>query len=173
MLALSCNLFGVSIVWFAWVRIGRKGQGRAVSCACPDEAARFARQLRCRQASAPTRIGGSLPRGLFGNVGCPRRLRGATGLSLWSPGPQDVSRPAIVSAVAACQAVPRVTPGERASSARVRGLTRQSASRRFAPANMRRARRGVRRLGRARRVPRRGRLPHQPRPRRSPRPAVR
>jgi predicted DNA-binding WGR domain protein len=55
--ALSRDLFGASIVEFAWGRIGTKGQGRAVSFACEDEAARFARQLLRRRASAPKRIG--------------------------------------------------------------------------------------------------------------------
>ena len=51
--ALSQDLFGASIVEFAWGRIGTKGQGRAVSFACADEAARFARHLLRRRASAP------------------------------------------------------------------------------------------------------------------------
>lgn len=51
--ALSQDLFGASIVQFAWGRIGTKGQGRAVSFACADEAARFARHLLRRRASAP------------------------------------------------------------------------------------------------------------------------
>lgn len=55
--ALSRDLFGASIVEFAWGRIGTKGQGRAVSFTCADEAARFARQLLRRRASAPKRIG--------------------------------------------------------------------------------------------------------------------
>ncbi|WP_245829379.1 hypothetical protein [Novosphingobium mathurense] len=37
--------------------MGTKGQGRAVSFACADEAALFARQLLRRRASAPKRIG--------------------------------------------------------------------------------------------------------------------
>ncbi len=55
--ALSRDLFGASIVEFAWGRIGTKGQGRAVSIACEDQASRFSRQLLCRRASAPKRIG--------------------------------------------------------------------------------------------------------------------
>lgn len=55
--ALSRDLFRASIVEFAWSRIGTKGQGRAVSFASEDEAARFARQLLRRRASAPKRIG--------------------------------------------------------------------------------------------------------------------
>ncbi|WP_230487970.1 WGR domain-containing protein [Novosphingobium sp. ES2-1] len=55
--ALSQDLFGASIVDFAWGRIGSRGQGRAVSFASEDEAARFARQLLRRRASAPKRIG--------------------------------------------------------------------------------------------------------------------
>jgi predicted DNA-binding WGR domain protein len=55
--ALSRDLFGTSIVEFAWGRIGTKGQGRAVSFACEQEAACFARQLLRRRASAPKRIG--------------------------------------------------------------------------------------------------------------------
>lgn len=55
--ALSQDLLGASIVKFAWGRIGTKGQGRAVAFACADEAARFARQLLRRRASAPKRIG--------------------------------------------------------------------------------------------------------------------
>lgn len=55
--ALSQDLFGASIVEFAWGRIGTKGQGRAVSFACADEASRFARHLLRRRASAPKRIG--------------------------------------------------------------------------------------------------------------------
>lgn len=55
--ALSRDLFGASIVEFAWGRIGTKGQGRAVSFACENEASRFARQLLHRRASAPKRIG--------------------------------------------------------------------------------------------------------------------
>ncbi|MFC4192980.1 WGR domain-containing protein [Novosphingobium lubricantis] len=49
--------FGASIVQFAWGWIGTKGQGRAVSFACADEAAHFARRLLRRRASAPKRIG--------------------------------------------------------------------------------------------------------------------
>ncbi len=56
-IALSCDLFGASIVEFAWGRIGSRGQGRAVSFASEDEASRFARQLLRRRASAPKRIG--------------------------------------------------------------------------------------------------------------------
>ena len=48
--ALSQDLFGASIVEFAWGRIGTKGQGRAVSFADENEAARFARQLLKRRA---------------------------------------------------------------------------------------------------------------------------
>ena len=55
--ALSRDLFGASTVAFAWGRIGTKGQGRAVSFADEDEAARFACQLLRRRASAPKRIG--------------------------------------------------------------------------------------------------------------------
>jgi predicted DNA-binding WGR domain protein len=55
--AISCDLFGASIVEFAWGRIGTRGQGRAVSFACEDDAARFARQSLRRRASAPKRIG--------------------------------------------------------------------------------------------------------------------
>ena len=55
--ALSRDLYGASIVEFAWGRIGTKGQGRAVSFASEDEASRFARQLLRRRASAPKRIG--------------------------------------------------------------------------------------------------------------------
>ena len=55
--ALSRDLFGVSIVEFAWGRIGTRGQGRAVSFASEDEASRFVRQLLRRRASAPMRIG--------------------------------------------------------------------------------------------------------------------
>ncbi len=54
---LSRDLFGASIVEFAWGRIGTRGQGRAVSFASEDEASRFARQLLRRRASAPKRIG--------------------------------------------------------------------------------------------------------------------
>ena len=54
--ALSRDLFGATLVEFAWGRIGTKGQGRAVSFACADEAARFARQRLRRRASAPKRI---------------------------------------------------------------------------------------------------------------------
>ncbi|MCP5391144.1 MAG: WGR domain-containing protein [Sphingomonadaceae bacterium] len=59
--ALSRDLFGTSIVEFAWGRIGTKGQGRAVSFACEDDAARFARQLLRRRASALERIGAPIP----------------------------------------------------------------------------------------------------------------
>lgn len=55
--ALSRDLFGASIVEFAWGRIGSRGQGRAVSFASEDEGSRFARQLLRRRASAPKRIG--------------------------------------------------------------------------------------------------------------------
>lgn len=55
--AISRDLFGASIVEFAWGRIGSRGQGRAVSFASDDEASRFARQLLRRRASAPKRIG--------------------------------------------------------------------------------------------------------------------
>jgi predicted DNA-binding WGR domain protein len=55
--ALSRDLFGASIVEFAWGRIGTKRQGRAVSFASGDDAARFAGQLLRRRASAPKRIG--------------------------------------------------------------------------------------------------------------------
>lgn len=55
--ALSRDLFGASIVEFAWGRIGTRGQGRAVSFASEDEASRFAHQLLRRRASAPKRIG--------------------------------------------------------------------------------------------------------------------
>jgi len=55
--AVSQDLFGASIVEFAWGRIGTKGQGRAVSFPGADEAARFARQLLRRWAAAPKRIG--------------------------------------------------------------------------------------------------------------------
>lgn len=55
--AVRRDLFGASIVEFAWGRIGTKGQGRAVSFADENEAARFARQLLKRRASAPKRIG--------------------------------------------------------------------------------------------------------------------
>ena len=54
--ALRRDLIGESIVEFAWGRIGTKGQGRAVSFACEDEASHFARQLLRRRASAPKRI---------------------------------------------------------------------------------------------------------------------
>ena len=56
-IALSRDLFGASIVEFAWGRIGSRGQGRAVSFASEDEASRFASQLLRRRASAPKRIG--------------------------------------------------------------------------------------------------------------------
>ena len=56
-IALSRDLFGASIVEFAWGRIGSRGQGRAVSFESEDEASRFARQLLRRRASAPKRIG--------------------------------------------------------------------------------------------------------------------
>ena len=55
--AISRDLFGASIVEFAWGRIGTRGQGRAVSFASEGEASRFARQLLRRRASAPRRIG--------------------------------------------------------------------------------------------------------------------
>lgn len=55
--AIDRDLFGASIVEFAWGRIGSRAQGRAVSFASEDEAARFARQLLRRRASAPKRIG--------------------------------------------------------------------------------------------------------------------
>ena len=55
--ALSRDLFGASIVEFAWGRIGTKGQERAVSFDGDDEASRFASQLLRRRASAPKRIG--------------------------------------------------------------------------------------------------------------------
>lgn len=55
--ALSRDLFGASIVEFAWGRIGTKGQERAVSFNCDDEASCFASQLLRRRASAPKRIG--------------------------------------------------------------------------------------------------------------------
>jgi len=55
--ALSRDLFGASTVEFGWGRIGTKGQRRAVSFAGEDAAARFARQLLRRRASAPKRIG--------------------------------------------------------------------------------------------------------------------
>ena len=46
----AARMAGLGLTWvrigeFAWGRIGTKGQGRAVSFACADEAARFARQL--------------------------------------------------------------------------------------------------------------------------------
>lgn len=55
--AASRDLFGASIVEFAWGRIGTKGQERAVSFDGDDEASRFASQLLRRRASAPKRIG--------------------------------------------------------------------------------------------------------------------
>lgn len=55
--ALSRDLFGASIVEFAWGRIGTKGQGRAVSFDSENEATRFARLPLRRRASAPKRIG--------------------------------------------------------------------------------------------------------------------
>ena len=55
--ALGRDLYGASIVDFAWGRIGTRGQGRAVSFASKDEAWRFARLLLRRRASAPRRIG--------------------------------------------------------------------------------------------------------------------
>ena len=54
---LSRDLFGASIVEFAWGRIGTRGQGRAVSFVSEDEASRFAGHLLRRRASAPKRIG--------------------------------------------------------------------------------------------------------------------
>jgi predicted DNA-binding WGR domain protein len=83
--ALSRDLFGASIVEFAWGRIGTKGQGRAVSFASEDEASRFARQLLRRRASAPKRIG--VPyREVSLAVGGLRRLWRHFGASAWSPG---------------------------------------------------------------------------------------
>ena len=60
--ALSRDLFGASIVEFAWGRIGTKGQGRAVSFASEDEASRFARQLLRRRASAAWLMDAETPR---------------------------------------------------------------------------------------------------------------
>ncbi|PKP96586.1 MAG: molybdate metabolism regulator [Alphaproteobacteria bacterium HGW-Alphaproteobacteria-13] len=55
--AMSRDLFGTSIVEFAWGRIGSRGQGRVVSFTSEVEATRFARQLLRRRASARRRIG--------------------------------------------------------------------------------------------------------------------
>ena len=55
--ALSRDLFGVSIDEFAWGRIGTKGEEKAGSFNCDVEASSFASQLLLRRASAPKRIG--------------------------------------------------------------------------------------------------------------------
>ncbi|OYZ98277.1 MAG: molybdate metabolism regulator [Novosphingobium sp. 17-62-8] len=61
---INRDLFGTSIVKFAWGRIGAKGQERAVSFDGDDEASRFASQLLYRRASAPKRKGPPIARQL-------------------------------------------------------------------------------------------------------------
>ena len=53
----SADLFGHIIVDLHWGRIGTKGQGRTVSFAQVQDAARFVRQTLSRRASATKRIG--------------------------------------------------------------------------------------------------------------------
>lgn len=58
-IAISRDLFGAMIVDFSWGRIGRAGQGRAVSFASLEEANAFARKLIARRKGALGRIGTS------------------------------------------------------------------------------------------------------------------
>lgn len=58
-IAISRDLFGAMIVDFSWGRIGRAGQGRAVSFDSLAEANAFARKLIARRRGAPNRIGTS------------------------------------------------------------------------------------------------------------------
>lgn len=53
----SADLFGATIIQFAWGRIGTRGQSRVVSFANQAEADRFVRQLLRRRARAKARIG--------------------------------------------------------------------------------------------------------------------
>ena len=55
--ALSQDMFGISIVEFSWSRIGTRGQSRRVSFAKQRDAERFVAQLLRRRAGAPKRIG--------------------------------------------------------------------------------------------------------------------
>ena len=55
--ALSQDMFGISIVEFSWSRIGTRGQSRRVSFAKQRDAERFVAQLLTRRAGAPKRIG--------------------------------------------------------------------------------------------------------------------
>lgn len=56
-IATSADLFGATIVQFAWGRIGARGQSRTVSFVDQAEADRFVRQLLRRRAGAKARIG--------------------------------------------------------------------------------------------------------------------
>ncbi len=56
-IAVSRDLFGVTIVQFSWGRIGTRGQGRRVSFADDAAATSFVSSLLRRRASAPRRIG--------------------------------------------------------------------------------------------------------------------
>lgn len=78
--ATSEDLFGATIVQFAWGRIGTRGQSRTGSFADQTEAGRFGRQLLRRRAGAKARIGlaaakwqcpssDALPPLLMGSVG--------------------------------------------------------------------------------------------------------
>ena len=51
------DLFGHIIVNLYWGRIGKKGQGRTLSFAQAQDAARFVRQTLSRRAGAKKRIG--------------------------------------------------------------------------------------------------------------------
>lgn len=56
-IATSEDLFGATIVEFAWGRIGTRGQSRMVSFSKQEEAEHFVRQLLRRRAGARRRIG--------------------------------------------------------------------------------------------------------------------
>ena len=61
-IAVSQDLFGHSIVEFAWGRLGSRGRVRTASFASLDRAKWFAARLLRRRASAPKRIGVSYQR---------------------------------------------------------------------------------------------------------------
>lgn len=56
-IATSEDLFGATLVEFAWGRIGTRGQSRVVSFSEHEEAEHFVGQLLRRRASARKRIG--------------------------------------------------------------------------------------------------------------------
>jgi predicted DNA-binding WGR domain protein len=53
----TSDLFGHTIVEYAWARIGTRGQGRTVSFSHAQDADHFVSALLRRRAGAPKRIG--------------------------------------------------------------------------------------------------------------------